>query len=179
MDVADIKYPVRFHFFDIAPKYITFWSKGAKGVYDTGTESDLKISYFVSMHNKVNPTNNPGSRYYCECSEDNVIEQDNDCLTVNLYGGGKIKINKYTENQRINICSTGEVEHMPIGATLHAIQRKDGEWQELRFKPDRVEVHEDNICLLSGYSGFSKKALNYSAEINIKRGTKIKYSTNC
>ncbi|QLF85336.1 hypothetical protein STSR3_52 [Salmonella virus STSR3] len=67
---------------------------------------------------------------------------------------------------------------MPVGATLHYVQREDGEWEE-QFKPRRIEVHDDIICLLSGYSGFSTKALNYSAEINIKRGTKIKYSTNC
>lgn len=71
------------------------------------------------------------------------------------------------------------VEQMPVGATLHYVQREDGEWEELKFKPRRIEVHDDIICLLSGYSGFSTKALNYSAEINIKRGTKIKYSTNC
>ena len=173
MDVADIKYPARFYFFDIAPKYITFWSKGAKGVYDTSTESDLKISYFVSMHNKVNPINNPGSRYYCECSKDNVIEQDNDCLTVNLAGGGKIKINKYTENPRINICSTGEVEHMPIGATLIKIKNGDV-WDEMRLKVRRIEIHDDIITLLSGYAGGCINGGNtYAAEINIKRGTTV------
>ncbi|WEY17712.1 hypothetical protein VC1_52 [Vibrio phage Vc1] len=62
---------------------------------------------------------------------------------------------------------------------MHYVQREDGEWEELKFKPRRIEVHDDIICLLSGYSGAHKALNNYSAEINIKRGTKIKYSTNC
>lgn len=77
------------------------------------------------------------------------------------------------------IIRVAPVEQMPVGATLHYIQREDGEWDELRFKPDRIEIHDDIFTLLSGYAGFRKKEISYSVEINIKRGTKIKYSTNC
>lgn len=70
---------------------------------------------------------------------------------------------------------------MPVGATLLGVQRENGEWDELKFKPRRIEVHDDVICLLSGYSGGYKSGNNYGAEINIKICTnvKIKNSTNC
>lgn len=70
---------------------------------------------------------------------------------------------------------------MPVGAMLLGVQRENGEWDELKFKPRRIEVHDDVICLLSGYAGGYKSGNNYGAEINIKRGTnvKIKNSTNC
>lgn len=77
------------------------------------------------------------------------------------------------------IIRVAPVEQMPVGATLHSIQRENGEWDELKFKPRRIEVHDDVICLLSGYASGYKTGNNYGAEINIKRGTKIKYSTNC
>ncbi|WDR21585.1 hypothetical protein PJM35_0007 [Salmonella phage vB_SenS_UTK0007] len=70
---------------------------------------------------------------------------------------------------------------MPVGAILVGIQRECGEWDELKFKPRRIEVHDDTITLLSGYAGGYKTGNNYSGEINIKRGTKVKIknSTNC
>ncbi|WDR21502.1 hypothetical protein PJM39_0009 [Salmonella phage vB_SenS_UTK0006] len=77
--------------------------------------------------------------------------------------------------------SVCNIEDMPVGATLLGVQRENGEWDELKFKPRRIEVHDDVICLLSGYAGGYKRGNNYGAEININRGTnvKIKNSTNC
>ncbi|EDV3179107.1 hypothetical protein CSP48_004018 [Salmonella enterica subsp. arizonae] len=66
---------------------------------------------------------------------------------------------------------------MPFGATLKGIQYCNGEWIETTFKPCRVEIHNDVITLFSGYAGWRPKGDKaYGAEINIKRGTNVKFN---
>ena len=175
IDVADIKYPVKFHFFDIPPKYIIFWSKGSKGVYETGTESDFSINYFVDNHNRVNPTNKPGARYYCEYFRGEIKPKLDRFYSGGFFGSSIVSAtasNDAINSDAVKSYGAGKAEDIPIGATLLKIKSGDG-WDEMRFKVRRIEIHDGIVTLLSGYGGLSKKEITYTAEINIKRDTTV------
>lgn len=165
-------------------KNITYHSEHGNGVWSDGWKSSLSLKFFINLHNEHNQSNSNVLRYYYEMAEK---REDNDLLDAMKYLN--IKPGQVNLNGAVFTASVGakdydyicKVENMPVGATLLGVQRENGEWDELKFKPRRIEVHDDVICLLSGYSGGYKSGNNYGAEINIKRGTnvKIKNSTNC
>lgn len=165
-------------------KNITYHSEHGNGVWSNGWKSGLSLKYFIKLHNEHNQSNSNVLRYYYEMAEK---REDNDLLDALKYLNirpGHVNLNGAVFTASVGakdydyIC---KVENMPVGATLLGIQRENGEWDELKFKPRRIEVHDDVICLLSGYAGGYKNGNNYGAEINIKIGTnvKIKNSTNC
>lgn len=178
LKASEINYPITFRFTDSTGS-ITFNSRDSKGIWRSGSESMLGVDTFVNYHNKLNKNNNPEFDYYYEMAEHVSLPWDSVELMIN---------NASVNVETICTASIGvtdyricKIEYMPVGAALLGIQRENGEWDELKFKPRRIEVHDDVICLLSGYSGGYKRGNNYGAEINIKRGTnvKIKNSTNC
>lgn len=165
LKASEINYPITFHFTDSRDR-ITFNSRDSKGIWYSGRESMFGVDTFINQHNKFNKGNNPEFDYFYEMAEHK---------SVNAFMlGDNVKI--YTEpffTIDYRIC---KIEEMPVGATLKGIQDESGEWNKISFKPGRVEVHDDVITLLSGYAGWRPKGdKKYGAEINIKRGTNVKF----
>lgn len=59
------------------------------------------------------------------------------------------------------------VERMPLGAEIVAVEH-DGELLPFRFKPNRIEVHDDLITFLH-----TQSAAGFMAEVSFKRGTRL------
>lgn len=169
-------------------KNITYHSEHGNGVWSDGEKSDFKLSYFVKQHNHHNIHNEVGARYHYEMAEPRREQYDQvDALQYLLSRGcelfiGDVKINNEliddpVKTETESVCN---IEDMPVGATLLAIQNND-EFEAITFTAKRVEIYDDVITLLSGYAGGSmpKRTQTYAAELNIKRGTLVKYSTNC
>lgn len=165
-------------------KNITYHSEHGNGVWSDGWKSSLSLKYFINLHNEHNQSNSNVLRYYYEMAEKREYDDLLDALKYLNIKHGHVNLNGAVFTASVGakdydyIC---KVENMPVGATLLGVQSENGEWDELKFKPRRIEVHDDVICLLSGYTGGYKSGNNYGAEINIKIGTnvKIKNSTNC
>ena len=70
-----------------------------------------------------------------------------------------------------------KIEEMPIGATITGICNGECGMEYFRIKPERYEVHDDIITILCGYAagGRSPNKVGYGLELNIKRGTNVKY----
>lgn len=165
-------------------KNITYHSEHGNGVWSDGWKSSLSLKYFINLHNKHNQSNSNVLRYYYEMAEKREYDDLLDALKYLNIKPGQVNLNGAVFTASVGakdydyIC---KVENMPVGATLLCVQHENGEWDEFKFKPRRIEVHDNVICLLSGYAGGYKSGNNYGAEINIKIGTnvKIKNSTNC
>lgn len=152
LNINEINFPITFNT-GMAGK-ISFANDQDGGIWDNGEKSDFKLSYFVKQHNHYNIHNKVGARYHYEMAEPRREQNDHvDALHCNI-------------------------EDMPVGATILAIKRNAEGWDDVTFTPRRIEVHDDTITLLSGYAGFNGHA-SYSLELSIKRGTKVKYRTNC
>ena len=187
LNINEINFPITFRFpVDYAVKHITFESDKEPGIWSDGDKSGLSLSYFVKQHNAQNPYNEPHKPHYYEMTEQKREQDDQvDALQYLLSRGcelfiGDVKINNEliddpVEAETETFCN---IEDMPVGATILAIKRNAEGWDDVTFTPRRIEVHDDTITLLSGYSGFSKNS-SYGLELNIKRGTKVKYRTNC
>ena len=182
LSIEKINFPITFKNCSNG-KNITYHSEHGNGVLSDGWKSSLSLKYIINLHNEHNKSNSNVLRYYYEMAEK---REDNDLLDALKYLNikpGQVNLNGTVFTSSVgakdydHIC---KVENMPVGATLLGVQRENGEWDELKFKPRRIEVHDDVICLLSGYAGGYKSGNNYGAEININRGTnvKIKNSTN-
>lgn len=187
LKASEINYPITFRFTDSRGS-ITYNSRDSKGIWRSGGESMLGVDTFVNQHNKFNKDNNPEFDYYYEMAEPRREQDDQvDALQYLLSRGcelfiGDVKINNEliddpVKTETESVCN---IEDMPVGATLLAIQNDD-EFEAITFTAKRVEIYDDVITLLSGYAGGSmpKRTQTYAAELNIKRGTLVKYSTNC
>lgn len=186
LNINKINFPITFNT-GMAGK-ITFANDQDGGVWENGEKSGFKLSYFVKQHNHYNIHNKAGARYHYEMAE-TLREQDDqvDALQYLLSRAcelfiGDVKINNEliydpVKTETESVCN---IEDMPVGATLLAIQNDD-EFEAITFTAKRVEIYDDVITLLSGYAGGSmpKRTQTYAAELNIKRGTLVKYSTNC
>ena len=180
LNINEIKFPITFDT-GLAGK-VTFANAQDKGVWSNGEESDFKLSYFVKQHNHYNMHNKPGLRYHYEMQEA-VREQNDqvDALQYLLSPTGECYLkNAFIQSGTVavNTDMICAIEEMPVGATILAIKRNAEGWDDVTFTPRRIEVHDDTITLLSGYAGFNGHA-SYSLELSIKRGTKVKYRTNC
>lgn len=186
LNINKINFPITFN--AGMPGKITFANDQDGGVWENGEKSDFKLSYFVKQHNHYNIHNKVGARYHYEMAEPRREQDDQfDALQYLLSRGcelfiGDVKINNEliddpVKTETESVCN---IEDMPVGATLLAIQNDD-EFETITFTAKRVEIYDDVITLLSGYAGCSmpKRTQTYAAELNIKRGTLVKYSTNC
>ncbi|EOJ0023719.1 hypothetical protein ACMZID_004355 [Salmonella enterica subsp. enterica serovar Brandenburg] len=187
LSIEKINFPITFKNFANG-KNITYHSEHGNGVWGDGWKSSLSLKYFINLHNKHNQSNSNVLRYYYEMAEPRREQDDQvDALQYLLSRGcelfiGDVKINNEliddpVKTETESVCN---IEDMPVGATLLAIQNDD-EFEAITFTAKRVEIYDDVITLLSGYAGGSmqKRTQTYAAELNIKRGTLVKYSTNC
>lgn len=186
LSIEKINFPITFKFYQ-PDMQVTFTSK-TRGEWKGGGITGFKLEYFVNKHNNKNPDNIPGKDGYYEMAEPRREQDDQvDALQYLLSRGcelfiGDVKINNEliddpVKTETESVCN---IEDMPVGATLLAIQNDD-EFEAITFTAKRVEIYDDVITLLSGYAGGSmpKRTQTYAAELNIKRGTLVKYSTNC
>lgn len=186
LSIEKINFPITFKFYQ-PDMQVTFTSK-TRGEWKSGGITGFKLEYFVNKHNNKNPDNIPGKDGYYEIAEPRRERDDQvDALQYLLSRGcelfiGDVKINNELIDDPVKaetetFCN---IDDMPVGATLLAIQNDD-EFEAITFTAKRVEIYDDVITLLSGYAGGSmpKRTQTYAAELNIKRGTLVKYSTNC
>jgi hypothetical protein len=182
LSVYNIKYPITFH--TTGNSTIRYTSRD-NGVYSDGTKSELKVDFFVNGHNKYNPHNEEGKVYYVED------------ITKHLFGdapigGGKSyfaqaidnaarRIGEQIHSQTIkasglvaqDLVSQSAIENMPLGASIIGIRDNNGDWQDVSFPVKRIELHEDMICIMAHHGSYKDKP--FSAELNIKRGTMVKW----
>lgn len=185
LKVDEIIYPITFDSYGVGKFKFTSRNNGVKtDIHGREVKYNGSVDHFAEQNNRFNPNNSPAKDYYYTMAEK---RENNDILDALHYLNvkpGQVFVNGATFTASIGakdydyIC---DVELMPVGAILVGIQRECGEWDDLKFKPRRIEVHDDTITLLSGYAGGYQTGNNYSGEINIKRGTKVKIknSTNC
>lgn len=185
LKVDEIIYPITFDSYGVGKFKFTSRNNGFKtDLLGRKVKYNGSVDHFVDQNNRFNPNNIPAKDYYYTMAEKKDHNDTIDSIGYLFANTAAARFNCSTFTASINakdydyIC---DVELMPVGAILVGIQRECGEWDDLKLKPRRIEVHDDAICLLSGYSGCYKSGKNYGAEINIKRGTKVKIknSTNC
>lgn len=176
----EIKFPITFYFW--GPKSNLTFTDPENGLWDSGSKTGICFDYFIKNHNKQNPDNNFGIDYHYKMA-DNEKSINNRYEIEKMINGYSVKRTGYIHVNGGFIQSGAsenkcKIEDMPLGATLIAIQDESGGWDEVVFTPRRVEVHDDIICLLSCYGyarGYSPSGKTYGAEINIKRGTMVKF----
>ena len=185
LSVDNIKYPITFH--TNGNSTIRYTSRD-NGVYSDGTKSELKVDFFVNGHNKYNPHNEKDKIYYVED------------ITKHLFGdapigGGKSyfaqaidnaarRIGEQIHSQTIkasglvaqDVVSYGAIENMPLGASIIGIRDNNGDWHDVSFPVKRIELHEDMICILAHHGSYKDNP--FSAELNIKRGTMVKWKVS-
>lgn len=71
------------------------------------------------------------------------------------------------------IVTQGAIEDMPLGASIIGIRDNNGDWNDVSFPVKRIELHEDLICILAHHGSYKDKP--FAAELNIKRGTMVKW----
>lgn len=185
LSVDNIKYPITFH--TNGNSTIRYTSRD-NGVYDDGQKSGLKVDFFVNDHNKFNPHNEEDKVYYVEditkhlfgdapfgggkTSIQQIIGEEIHKAAVEMKAPGGWRIDKRAfANQEI--VTQGAIEDMPIGASIIGIKDDNGDWHDVSFPIKRIEVHDDLICLLAHHGSYKNNP--FSAELNIKRGTMVKW----
>lgn len=185
LSVDNIKYPITFH---TTGKSTIRYTSRDNGVYSDGTKSELKVDFFVNGHNKFNPHNEEDKVYYVEditkhlfgetpfgggkTAVQKIIGEEIHKAAVEMKAPGGWRIDKSAfANQEI--VTQGAIEDMPVAATLKGVRLDDGTWYELTAKPKTIEIHDDVVILLLHYG--STKNRTVAGEINIKRGTMVKW----
>ena len=185
LSLDNIKYPITFH---TTGKSTIRYTSRDNGVYSDGTKSELKVDFFVNGHNKFNPHNEEDKVYYVEDITKHLFGET-------PFGGGKTAIQKIIGEEihkaavemkapggwRIDksafayqeIVTQGAIEDMSLGASIIGIKDDNGDWQDVSFPVKQIEVHDDLICLLAHHGSYKGKA--FAAELNIKRGTIVKW----
>lgn len=185
LNVDNIKYPIVFR--SAGNSTIRYTSRD-NGVYSDGNKSELKVDFFVDAHNKFNPHNEKDKVYYVEditkhlfgetpfgggkTSIQQIIGEEIHKAAVKMKAPGGWRIDKgafaYQE-----IVTQGAIEDMPIGASIIGIRDNNGDWNDVSFPVKRIELHEDLICILAHHGSYKDKP--FAAELNIKRGTMVKW----
>ena len=185
LSLDNIKYPITFH---TTGKSTIRYTSRDNGVYSDGTKSELKVDFFVNGHNKFNPHNEEDKVYYVEDITKHLFGET-------PFGGGKTSIQKIIGEEihkaavemkapggwRIDksafayqeIVTQGSIEDMPLGASIIGIKDDNGDWHDVSFPIKRIEVLDDLICLLAHHGSYKNNP--FSAELNIKRGTMVKW----
>lgn len=185
LNVDNIKYPI---VFSTPGNSKIRYTSPDNGTYESGLRSSYNVDYFVSLHNMVNPHNEKDKVYYVEDITKHLFGET-------PFGGGKTSIQQIIDEQihkaavemkapggwRIDksafahqeIVTQGAIEDMPLGASIIGIKDDNGDWQDVSFPVKKIEVHDDLICLLAHHGSYKGKA--FAAELNIKRGTMVKW----
>ena len=159
-------YPITFR---IDAGLITFTSL-ENGVTDAGVTSAYTALDFAETHNNINPENEEGKPFYIPPVVNGVVQ------SAATYGcTGKIPLKQFSGRgyRMTKSYIESAIEDMPIGSQIVGIQRDEDEWDDLKIKVRRIEVHDDTIVLLANYSMYG---VGYGAEVNIKRGTLVRYT---
>lgn len=181
LTINDIKYPAYFH--SHGNGTIRFEDR-FNGKWDNGmTCYNLTVDHFIEMHNAINPENSERKDYFYYSPIDGYSIAKISDITKMIQSekfnpsGWKISgIGKPFTAEAFETIKLSKVEDMPIGAKLLSIKNEDGSFDDVTFDVRRVEINVDIITLLSGYAGgYSKKANSYGLELNIKRGTIVRY----
>ena len=164
LKLEDVKFPIKF--ISLGCGEITFDSED-KGKWATGEVSELKLDWFIDMHNEVNQENSPNNDYYYIMSGGQGAH--------NMFDGWKIEgsIFNAAKPEIKPALQCTQIENMPLSATLKGVQLDDKSWLEITATPKAIEVHDDIVTLLLHYGGFKHKTV--SGEISIKRGTLVRY----
>ena len=185
LNVDNIKYPIVFRTVD----YSTIrYTSPDNGVYSDGLKSGFKVDFFVDAHNELNPHNEKDKVYYVEDITKHLFGET-------PFGGGKTSIQKIIGEEihkeaaemkapgswRIDkseiayqeIVTQGAIEDMPLGASIIGIKDDNGDWHDVSLPIKRIEVLGDLICLLAHHGSYKNNP--FSAELNIKRGTMVKW----
>ena len=185
LSVDNIKYPIVFR--TVGNSTIRYTSPD-NGVYSDGQKSELKVDFFVNGHNKFNPHNEEDKVYYVEditkhlfgeipfgggkTSIQKIIDEEIRKAAVEMKAPGGWRIDKSAfENQEI--VTQGAIEDMPLGASIIGIKDDNGDWHDVSLPIKRIEVLDDLICLLAHHGSYKNN--QFSAELNIKRGTMVKW----
>lgn len=184
LNVDNIKYPIVFH---CGGSTIRFTSRN-NGVYSDGQKSELKVDFFVNGHNKFNPHNEKDKVYYVEditkhlfgetpfgdgkTSIQQIIGEEIHKAAVKMKAPGGWRIDKSGIACQ-EIVTQGAIEDMPLGASIIGIRDNNGDWHDVSFPVKRIELHEDMICILAHHGNYKDKP--FAAELNIKRGTMVKW----
>lgn len=187
LNVDNIKYPITFR--SAGNSTIRYTSRD-NGVYSDGQKSELKVDFFVNGHNKYNPHNEKDKIYYVEditkhlfgdapfgggkTSIQQIIGEEIHKATVEMKAPGCWRIDKSGFAHQ-EIVTHGAIEDMPLGASIIGIKDDNGDWQDVSFPVKQIEVHDDLICLLAHHGSYKGKA--FAAELNIKRGTMVKWKS--
>lgn len=185
LSVDNIKYPITFY--TVGNSTIRFTSRD-NGVYSDGTKSELKVDFFVNGHNKSNPHNEKDKVYYVEditkhlfgetpfgggkTSIQQIIGEEIHKAATEMKAPGGWRIDKSAFSYQ-EIVTQGKIEDMPLGASIIGIRDNNGDWNDFSFPVKRIELHEDMICILAHHGSYKDKP--FSAELNIKRGTMVKW----
>lgn len=164
LKLEDVKFPIKF--ISLGCGEITFTSED-KGKWATDEVSQLKLDWFINLHNEVNPENSAKKNYHYIMSGGHGAH--------NMFDGWKIEYSIFNaakpEIKPALQCT--QIENMPPSATLKGVQLDDESWLEITATPKTIEVHDDIITLLLHYGGFKNRTV--SGEISIKRGTLVRY----
>ena len=185
LNVDNIKYPITFY--TVGNSTIRFTSRD-NGVNSDGQKSELKVDFFVNGHNKFNPHNEKDKVYYVEDITKHLFGET-------PFGGGKTsiqqiigeEIHKAAVKMKAHggwsidksgiacqeIVTHGAIEDMPLGASIIGIRDNNGDWHDVSFPVKRIELHEDMICIMAHHGSYKDKP--FAAELNIKRGTMVKW----
>lgn len=190
LSVDNIKYPITFH--TNGNSTIRYTSRD-NGVYSDGNKSELKVDFFVNGHNKYNPHNEKDKIYYVEDitkhlfgdapigggksyfaqAIDNAARRIGEQIhsqTIKASGGWRIDKSGIACQE---IVTHGAIEDMPLGASIIGIRDNNGDWHDVSFPVKRIELHEDMICIMAHHGSYKDKP--FAAELNIKRGTMVKW----
>lgn len=164
LKLEEVKFPIKF--ISMGCGEITFASED-KGKWATGEVSELKLDWFIDMHNEVNKENSPNKDYYYIMSGNQNA--------YSLYDSWKIEgsIFKAAKPEIKPSLQCTQIENMPLSATLKGVQLDSESWIDITATPKTIEVHDDVVILLLHYGSFKHKTV--SGEISIKRGTLVRY----
>lgn len=166
LNTLEYLYPLTFRIDGGSITFSSMWD----GVSDTGVKSEYTARDFAETHNNINPENDEGKPFYIPPVVNDIVQTATTygCVgkipTIQLLGRGCRVTVKFTE------CA---IEDMPIGSQIVGIQRDEDEWDVMKINVRRIEVHDDLIVLLAHHS---MHGVGYGAEVNIKRGTLVRYT---
>lgn len=163
LKLADIKFPITFEYRGVGHFSFTDENTCTKfNEYGSPDVSTMEIEHFIEAHNK----------HYNSLKDYGYAMPGYTCLHYKPYKGQVLPV-RSPERAEITMVPQGAIEDMPLGASIIGIKDDNGDWQDVSFPVKQIEVHDDLICLLAHHGSYRDKA--FAAELNIKRGTMVKW----
>lgn len=164
-------YPITFHRKNgSSVTFTSLTTRSGEGEIEFSVDSFDAYDYAV-RHNRYNRLNSPALDFYLPPFVNGEVQRaaingrlEQEIPLVQAIGRGYRMTKRYIESA---------IEDMPIGSQVVGIKRDEDEWDDLKMKVRRIEVHDDTIVLLAHHS---MHGVGYGAEVNIKRGTLVRYT---